>query len=57
MPLADDAAHQTFLEITDNVDKTEDIHQILSFTNNIPLAVDLVAHLVDIEGSTSVLRR
>ncbi|KAJ7716790.1 hypothetical protein B0H14DRAFT_3171035 [Mycena olivaceomarginata] len=44
----------TFLEITDNVDKTEDIHQILSFTNNIPLAVDLVAHLVDIEGSTNI---
>ncbi|KAJ6495479.1 hypothetical protein C8R45DRAFT_1072846 [Mycena sanguinolenta] len=56
-PLTDAAAHQTFLDITDNVYAIEDLNQLLSFTDNMPLAVDLISHLVDYEGLESVLGR
>jgi hypothetical protein len=38
-PLSDEAAQQTFMGITDNVDAKEDIENILQFTDNMPLAV------------------
>ncbi|KAJ7889520.1 P-loop containing nucleoside triphosphate hydrolase protein, partial [Mycena olivaceomarginata] len=56
-PLSDDAAQQTFMEITDNVYKKEDINQLLQLTDNMPLAVDLIAHLSDYEGLATVLTR
>jgi hypothetical protein len=56
-PLSAEAAQQTFMEITDNVYKNEEIEQILQFTDNMPLAVDLIAHLSDYEGLTNVLAR
>ncbi|KAJ7807761.1 P-loop containing nucleoside triphosphate hydrolase protein, partial [Mycena olivaceomarginata] len=56
-PLSDDAAQQTFMDITDNIYQKEDIHQILQFTDNMPLAVDLIAHLADYEGLSNVLAR
>ncbi|KAJ7761713.1 P-loop containing nucleoside triphosphate hydrolase protein [Mycena metata] len=56
-PLPNDAARQTFFDIADNIHDAEDIDRILGFTDNLPLAVDLMAHLVDHEGSSSVLRR
>ncbi|KAJ7895614.1 P-loop containing nucleoside triphosphate hydrolase protein, partial [Mycena olivaceomarginata] len=56
-PLSDDAAHQTFMDITDNAYAIEDINQLLQFTDNMPLAVDLIAHLVDYEGLSNVLTR
>ncbi|KAJ6470462.1 P-loop containing nucleoside triphosphate hydrolase protein, partial [Mycena sanguinolenta] len=56
-PLSDAAAHQTFLEITDNAYAIEDLNQLLSFTDNMPLAVDLISHLVDYEGLENVLSR
>ncbi|KAJ7321695.1 hypothetical protein DFH08DRAFT_613886, partial [Mycena albidolilacea] len=56
-PLPYDAAHQTFLDIVDHVYAAEDIKQLLHLTDNMPLAVDLIAHLVDYEGITSVLSR
>ncbi|KAF8145527.1 hypothetical protein K438DRAFT_1503458, partial [Mycena galopus ATCC 62051] len=37
-PLSDDAARQTFLDITDNSDPMEEIDQVLQFTSNMPLA-------------------
>ncbi|KAJ7789043.1 hypothetical protein B0H14DRAFT_2627662 [Mycena olivaceomarginata] len=55
-PLPDEAAQQTFLEITDNVDK-EGMDQLLRLTDNMPLAVDLIAHLADYEGLEHVLTR
>ncbi|KAJ7744306.1 hypothetical protein B0H14DRAFT_2637294 [Mycena olivaceomarginata] len=55
-PLSDGAAQQTFLEITDNVDK-EGMDQLLRLTDNMPLAVDLIAHLTDYEGLEHVLTR
>ncbi|KAJ7351565.1 hypothetical protein DFH08DRAFT_935169 [Mycena albidolilacea] len=48
---------QTFMDITDNAYIKEDIEQILQFTDNMPLAVDLIAHLSDYEGLSNVLAR
>jgi hypothetical protein len=56
-PLSDEAAQQTFMDITDNVYKKEDIHKVLQFTDNMPLAVELIAHLSDYEGLSNVLTR
>ncbi|KAJ6506662.1 hypothetical protein C8R45DRAFT_1175808, partial [Mycena sanguinolenta] len=55
-PLSDHAAKQTFVDITDNAYSAEDFNQLLSFMDNLPLAVDL-AHLVDCEGLKNVLAR
>ncbi|KAJ6477734.1 hypothetical protein C8R45DRAFT_1157670, partial [Mycena sanguinolenta] len=56
-PLSNHAAKQTFMDITDNSYSAEDFNQLLSFTDNLPLAVDLLAHLVDCEGLDNVLAR
>jgi hypothetical protein len=45
------------MDITDNIYINEDIEQILQFTDNMPLAVDLIAHLADYEGLLNVLAR
>ncbi|KAJ7302833.1 hypothetical protein DFH08DRAFT_945519 [Mycena albidolilacea] len=56
-PLSAEAAQQTFMDITDNVYRKEEIVKILQFTENMPLAVDLIAHLSDYEGLSNVLAR
>ncbi|KAJ7463280.1 P-loop containing nucleoside triphosphate hydrolase protein, partial [Mycena latifolia] len=56
-PLSDDAAWQTFVDIAEDFHKTEDIKDLLHLTDNMPLAVDLIAHLVDTEGCSNVLKR
>ncbi|KAJ7791183.1 P-loop containing nucleoside triphosphate hydrolase protein, partial [Mycena leptocephala] len=56
-PLADNAARQIFDDITDNCYEAEDINQLLQLTDNMPLAVDLIAHLADYEGFSNVLAR
>ncbi|KAJ7831308.1 P-loop containing nucleoside triphosphate hydrolase protein, partial [Mycena olivaceomarginata] len=56
-PLSAEAAQQAFMDITDNAYIKEDMDQILQFTDNMPLAVDIVAHLSDYEGLSSVLTR
>ncbi|KAJ7445099.1 P-loop containing nucleoside triphosphate hydrolase protein, partial [Mycena latifolia] len=56
-PLSDDAAREIFCDITDEAHSNQDITQLLELTDNMPLAVDLLAHLVDYEGCSSVLNR
>ncbi|KAJ7871750.1 P-loop containing nucleoside triphosphate hydrolase protein, partial [Mycena leptocephala] len=56
-PLSEVAARQTFMDITDNLYEIKDIDQLLRFTDNMPLAVNLIAHLVDYEGMANVLTR
>ncbi|KAJ7049401.1 hypothetical protein C8F01DRAFT_1265477 [Mycena amicta] len=57
-PLTQDAARQTFLDITDESLATEGtLDAILRLTDNLPLAITLMAHLVDSEGFASVLTR
>ncbi|KAJ6469927.1 hypothetical protein C8R45DRAFT_1166446, partial [Mycena sanguinolenta] len=56
-PLSDNAAQQTFMDITDGSYSIGSFSQLLSFTDNMPLAVDLLPHLVDYEGLENVLIR
>ncbi|KAJ7717787.1 P-loop containing nucleoside triphosphate hydrolase protein [Mycena metata] len=56
-PLSDEASQQIFEEITDYSHASEEKTQLLKFTENMPLAVDLMAHLVDYEGLANVLAR
>ncbi|KAJ7821494.1 P-loop containing nucleoside triphosphate hydrolase protein, partial [Mycena leptocephala] len=56
-PLEQDAARQTLLDIADGIHDPEEVNKVLSLTNNMPLAINLVAHLVDSEGCSSVLSR
>ncbi|KAJ7131112.1 hypothetical protein C8R44DRAFT_731378 [Mycena epipterygia] len=48
---------KTFIEIADDCHDPKDINQLLQLTDNMPLAVDLIAHLVDYEGCSNVLAR
>ncbi|KAJ7493561.1 hypothetical protein FB451DRAFT_1020432 [Mycena latifolia] len=54
-PLAQEAARKTFLDIVDNGYAVEDIDKILHLADNMPLAIDLIAHLVDYDGFNSVM--
>ncbi|KAJ7732013.1 hypothetical protein B0H16DRAFT_1468818 [Mycena metata] len=56
-PLSDEASQQVFEEITDDSHVSKERSQLLAFTENMPLAVDLMAHLVDHEGIDNVLTR
>ncbi|KAJ6453541.1 hypothetical protein C8R45DRAFT_882393, partial [Mycena sanguinolenta] len=56
-PLSNDAARQMFMDITDNSDPTVEMDELLGFTDNVPLAVELIAQLVAEKGLSSVLTR
>jgi hypothetical protein len=56
-PLSQGAAEETFFDIADDSHDPKDVSQILSLTDNLPLAVNLIAHLVDYEGCSNVLAR
>jgi hypothetical protein len=57
IPLTPVAAHQTFIDIADEVHDTSEVEQLLEITDNIPLAVQLVAALADSEGCQQTLDR
>ncbi|KAJ7840140.1 P-loop containing nucleoside triphosphate hydrolase protein, partial [Mycena leptocephala] len=54
-PLEQHAAWQTFIDIADNTHNPEEVDRVLSLTDNMPLAINLLAHLVDSEGCSNVL--
>ncbi|KAJ7874606.1 hypothetical protein B0H13DRAFT_2551486 [Mycena leptocephala] len=54
-PLEQDAARQTFIDIPDNTHNPEEVEKVLALTDNMPLAINLLAHLVDSEGCSNVL--
>ncbi|KAJ7738719.1 P-loop containing nucleoside triphosphate hydrolase protein [Mycena metata] len=56
-PLPIDAARQTFIDIADSFHPSDEVEQLLRLTDCMPLAVNLIAHLVDDEGSSAVLAR
>ncbi|KAJ6592037.1 hypothetical protein DFH09DRAFT_1414862 [Mycena vulgaris] len=56
-PLTPEAARQTFIDIADDCHDSDDIDKVLLLTDNMPLAIDLIAHLVDSEGCSQVLAR
>ncbi|KAJ7138372.1 hypothetical protein C8R44DRAFT_728511 [Mycena epipterygia] len=56
-PLSDEDARTIFIEIADDFHDSKDIDRLLHLTDNMPLAVELIAHLVNYEGSSKVLAR
>ncbi|KAJ7136205.1 hypothetical protein C8R46DRAFT_1322361 [Mycena filopes] len=56
-PLAQEAARKVFWDIADDGHMPDDINQVLQLTDNVPLAICLLAHLVDVEGCSTVLSR
>ncbi|KAJ7025231.1 P-loop containing nucleoside triphosphate hydrolase protein, partial [Mycena alexandri] len=56
-PLAHDAAQRMFLDIADDGHSLEEVNQILAVTDNMPLVISLLAHLVDTEGCSAILSR
>ncbi|KAJ7021816.1 hypothetical protein C8F04DRAFT_1313200 [Mycena alexandri] len=56
-PLAQDAARKMFINIVDERHSLDEIDQVLSLTDNMQLSINLLAHLVDIEGCTEILSR
>ncbi|KAJ7676844.1 P-loop containing nucleoside triphosphate hydrolase protein [Mycena polygramma] len=56
-PLEQDAARHIFIDIADDVHEPEEIDQVLALTDNMPLAISLLAHLVDSEGCSMTLSR
>ncbi|KAJ7911722.1 hypothetical protein B0H13DRAFT_2480178, partial [Mycena leptocephala] len=56
-PLEPAAAQQTFIDIADNTHDPKEVDKVLSLTDNMPLAISLIAHLVDSEGCSRVLSR
>ncbi|KAJ7891116.1 hypothetical protein B0H13DRAFT_2530154, partial [Mycena leptocephala] len=53
--LEQDAARQTFIDIADSTHDPKEVDKVLSLTDNLPLAISLIAHLVDSEGCSHVL--
>jgi hypothetical protein len=53
--LDQDAARRMFLDIADDLHDPVEVDKILSLTDNMPLAIHLLAHLVDSEGCPNVL--
>ncbi|KAJ7907794.1 hypothetical protein B0H13DRAFT_1464352, partial [Mycena leptocephala] len=56
-PLEQDAARQTFIDIADNTHTPNEVDKVLSLTDNLPLAISLIAQLADSEGCSHVLSR
>ncbi|KAJ7721099.1 hypothetical protein B0H14DRAFT_587654 [Mycena olivaceomarginata] len=56
-PLDRQAARLTFADIADSGHNVVEVDQILSLTDNMPLAISLLAHLADTEGCPTVLSR
>ncbi|KAJ7746341.1 P-loop containing nucleoside triphosphate hydrolase protein [Mycena metata] len=58
-PIPDSAARKIFLDIVDHPSSEEAIlvDQILQLTDNLPLAVNLLAHLAAVDGCETVLTR
>jgi hypothetical protein len=56
-PLSDDAAWQTFVDIAEDSHDSKHVTQLLSLIDNVPLVVNLMAHLVESEGCSNLLAR
>ncbi|KAJ7482623.1 hypothetical protein FB451DRAFT_978763, partial [Mycena latifolia] len=54
-PLSQEAARKTFIDIVDDGYAVDDIDKILLLADNMPLAIDLLAYLVDYDGVDGVM--
>ncbi|KAJ7800138.1 P-loop containing nucleoside triphosphate hydrolase protein, partial [Mycena olivaceomarginata] len=57
LPLTITAARQTFIEIADEIHGESEVDQLLEITDNIPLAVQLVATVAASEGCQATLEQ
>ncbi|KAJ7100519.1 hypothetical protein C8R44DRAFT_810033 [Mycena epipterygia] len=56
--LSSSAARETFRDIADDsVERDEEVDELLAYTDNLPLAVTLMASLVSWEGRKSIIER
>ncbi|KAJ7493135.1 hypothetical protein B0H11DRAFT_2007348 [Mycena galericulata] len=55
-PVDENAARQIFLDIADDVD-SEELTSLLALTDNLPLAITLMANVASFEGCQSLLTR
>ncbi|KAJ7444297.1 P-loop containing nucleoside triphosphate hydrolase protein, partial [Mycena latifolia] len=55
--LAQKAARATFIDIADDFHDSQEVNKLLHLPDNVPLAIDLMAHLVAYEGCPYVLSR
>ncbi|KAK7030126.1 NB-ARC domain-containing protein [Favolaschia claudopus] len=56
-PLSSSAAYETFVDIVDEVQDDREIYQLLSLTDNLPLAVHLIANIASSEGLSNTFER
>ncbi|KAJ7734818.1 hypothetical protein B0H16DRAFT_150823 [Mycena metata] len=56
-PLPREAARKMFIDIADEKHSMKEIDQVLDLTDNMPLAISLLAHLVDMEDCSTILSR
>ncbi|KAJ7255671.1 P-loop containing nucleoside triphosphate hydrolase protein, partial [Mycena rebaudengoi] len=56
-PLSNEAALQTFKEVADDVHEDDSVNQLLELTGNLPLAISLIANVVNSEGCDQALAR
>ncbi|KAJ7746060.1 hypothetical protein B0H16DRAFT_1855454 [Mycena metata] len=56
-PLAQEAAQKMFFDIADDGHLLEEVNEVLGLTDNMPLVINLLAHLVDTEGCSIILSR
>ncbi|KAJ7603709.1 P-loop containing nucleoside triphosphate hydrolase protein, partial [Mycena polygramma] len=56
-PLEQDAARQMFIDIADDAHNPDEVDQVLALTDNMPLAISLLAHVADSEGCCTALSR
>ncbi|KAF8195321.1 P-loop containing nucleoside triphosphate hydrolase protein [Mycena galopus ATCC 62051] len=54
-PLSQAASRQTFFDIADTKHNLEEVDQVLAIADNMPLAINLLAHLVLTEGCSQVI--
>ncbi|KAJ7703748.1 hypothetical protein B0H16DRAFT_1829494 [Mycena metata] len=54
-PLSQDAARKVFIDIAEDRHPIEEVDQVLCLADNMPLSISLLAHAVDVEGSTTIL--
>ncbi|KAJ7875978.1 hypothetical protein B0H13DRAFT_2549340 [Mycena leptocephala] len=56
-PLEKNAARKIFIDIADDEHNIEEVDKVLSLSNNMPLAISLLANVADSEGCSAVLSR
>ncbi|KAJ7763451.1 hypothetical protein B0H16DRAFT_1804604 [Mycena metata] len=56
-PLSQEAARKMFIDIAEDRHSMKEMDQVLALTDNMPLSINLLAHIVDVQGCNSTLLR